>query len=114
MHRIDQKYLEHQVLKRTMSFKTPITYTIEDLNAPTLEKLISISDSGAGMPGGQVSPQYLADQLTLFQPGEDRLCPPLTLAPPKFFTFRHHCVLIALNFFLGRLHFYAGYRLEAK
>ena len=32
----------------------------------------------------------LADQLTLFQSGVGRLCPPLPLAPQKFFTFRQH------------------------
>ena len=41
-------------------------------------------------PGEPLAPQYLADQLTLFKPGVGRLCPPLPLAPPKFFTFRHH------------------------
>ena len=29
--------------------------------------------------------QYLEDQLTLFQPGEGRLSPPITTGPPKFF-----------------------------
>ena len=43
-----------------------------------------------GGRGGHWPPQYLADQLTLFKPGVGRLCPPLPLAPPKFFTFRHH------------------------
>ena len=47
--------------------------------------------------GGHWPPQYLADQLTLFQPGVGRLCPPLPLAPPKFFTFRHHCSLSFSN-----------------
>ena len=51
--------------------------------------------AGTGGAGGATGPpQYLADQLTLFQPGVGR-CPPLPLAPPKFFTFRHHCVLVA-------------------
>ena len=31
------------------------------------------------------SPLYLADLLTLFQPGEDILSPPITTAPPNFF-----------------------------
>ena len=35
--------------------------------------------------GGTRAPQYLADQFTLFQPGEDRLCSPITTGPPKFF-----------------------------
>ena len=34
-------------------------------------------------PGGHWNPQYLADQLTLFQPGEGRLS-------PIFLTFRHN------------------------
>ena len=38
-----------------------------------------------GGPGGHWPPQYLADQLTLFQPGEGRLSPPITNGPPKVF-----------------------------
>ena len=42
-----------------------------------------------------LAPQYLADQLTLFQLGMDRLCPPITTGIPNFFfTFRHHCGLL--------------------
>ena len=38
-----------------------------------------------GEPGGPLAPiQYLADQLTLFQPGEGRLSPPITAAPQIF------------------------------
>jgi hypothetical protein len=33
----------------------------------------------------------LADQLTLFQPGRADYPHLLLLAPPMFFTFRHHC-----------------------
>ena len=41
-------------------------------------------------PGGkQGAPQYLADQLTLFQPGRADYPHLLLLAPPMFFTFRH-------------------------
>ena len=43
------------------------------------------SDAGTGGPGGP--PQYLEDQLTLI----GILSPPITTAPPIFFTFRHHC-----------------------
>jgi hypothetical protein len=41
-----------------------------------------------GGPGGLLAPQYLAAQLTLFQPGEGRLSQPITTAPPppNFFT----------------------------
>ena len=35
-------------------------------------------------------PQYLADQLTLLQPGRADYPHLLLQAPPKFFTFRHH------------------------
>ena len=42
-----------------------------------------------GGPGGPWPPQYLTDQLTLFQPGEADFAHPLLLAPPNFFTFRH-------------------------
>ena len=52
-----------------------------------------------GGPGGPLAspPQYLADHLTLFQPGADypHL---LVLAPPMFFTFRHHCYHIWQSF----------------
>ena len=58
----------------------------------------NLSDAGTG--GGQGGrgaggplppPQYLADQLTLFQPGRADYPHLLLLAPPMFFTFRHHC-----------------------
>ena len=32
--------------------------------------------------GGQGGSHYLADKLTLFQPGEGKLCPPNITAPP--------------------------------
>jgi hypothetical protein len=35
-------------------------------------------------------PQYLADQLTLFQPGKGRLSPLITTGTPKFFHFQFH------------------------
>ena len=47
-------------------------------------------------PGGQWGhwpPQYLADQFTLFQPGRADHPHLLLLAPPKFFTFWHHCCI---------------------
>ena len=48
-----------------------------------------------GRPGGPVPPpQYFADQLTLFQPRGSDSAHPLLPAPPKFFTFRHHCFCI--------------------
>ena len=43
-----------------------------------------------GGQGGHWPPQYLADQLTLFQPGRADYPHLLLLAPPMFFTFRHH------------------------
>ena len=42
---------------------------------------------------GATSPQYLADQLTLFQMGKRRLSLPIT-TPPIFFTFQHHCSIV--------------------
>ena len=41
-------------------------------------------------PGGLLAPQYLADQLTLFQTGRADYSHLILLAPPMFFTFRHH------------------------
>ena len=38
-----------------------------------------------GGQGGHWPSQYLADQLTPFQPGEGRLSPPITTGPPKVF-----------------------------
>ena len=50
--------------------------------------------SGAGTEGGGQGghwpPQYFADQLTLFQPWGADSAHPLLVAPPMFFTFRHH------------------------
>ena len=43
-----------------------------------------------GGQGGHWPPQYLADQLTLFQPGRADYPHLMLLAPPMFFTFRHH------------------------
>ena len=51
---------------------------------------IAVVPELGGAGGATGPPQYLADQLTLFKPGVGRLCPPLPLAPLKFFTFRHH------------------------
>jgi len=33
-----------------------------------------------------------ADRLTIFKPGRADYPQPLLLAPPNFFTFRHHCI----------------------
>ena len=46
-------------------------------------------------PGGGPGGQYLADQLTLFQPWKADSVHPLLEAPPMFFTFRHHCTFTA-------------------
>ena len=43
-----------------------------------------------GQGGHCPPPPYLADQLTLFQPGRADNPHLLLLAPPMFFTFRHH------------------------
>ena len=50
------------------------------------------SDAGTGGARGLLAPQYFADQLTPFQPGRADYPQLLLLAPPMFFTFRHHCV----------------------
>ena len=50
------------------------------------------SDAGTGGARGATGAQYLADQLTLFQPGRADYPHLLLLAPPMFFTFRHHWV----------------------
>ena len=36
-------------------------------------------------PEEPLAPQYLADQLTLFQPGKGRLCPTITTGTPNVF-----------------------------
>ena len=46
---------------------------------------------GLGRPGDHWPSQYLADQLSLFQPGRADYPHLLLLATPMFFTFRHHC-----------------------
>ena len=55
-----------------------------------------LPDTGGwgGGRGATAPPQYLVDHLTLFQPGEGRLSPPITTGPPNVFTFRHHCVVL--------------------
>ena len=58
-----------------------------------LGRRTNASDAGTGGPGGHWSPQFLADQLTLLQPGRRADHPHLLLLPPPlhiFFTFRHH------------------------
>ena len=42
-------------------------------------------ETGAYEMGGQLPIQVLADQLTLSQQGEGRICPPLTIGTSKFF-----------------------------
>ena len=37
---------------------------------------------------------FLERSVTLFQPGEGRLSPPITLGPPNLFSFRHHCYVV--------------------
>ena len=58
-------------------------------------------NSGAGTGGARgvtgPPPQYLADQLTLFQPWGADSAHPLLVAPPMFFTFRHHCNVVVLS-----------------
>ena len=41
--------------------------------------------------GGHSLSQYLADQLTLLQPGRADYPDLITTGTPNFFTFRHHC-----------------------
>ena len=52
-----------------------------------------------GGPGGPLAPQYLSDQLTLFEPGRADYPHLSLLAPPIFFTFRHHWMYIFFSFF---------------
>ena len=72
------------------------------------------SDAGTGGAGGAkraTGPsQFLADQLTLFQPGRADYPHLLLLAPPMFFTFRHHCIGTIMEFWS----FEATYRHGAK
>ena len=51
-----------------------------------------------GGQGGHWPPQYLVDQLTLFQPGRGDFPHLLLLAPPMFFTFRHHWFSISATY----------------
>ena len=50
-----------------------------------------------GGQGGHWLPQYLADQLTLFQPLGSGSVHPLLVAPQMFFTFRHQCRSVDLE-----------------
>ena len=51
-------------------------------------------------PGGAraTDPQYLADQITLFQPEEGRLSPPIITGLPKFFHLPASLIEIILGF----------------
>ena len=42
-------------------------------------------ETGAYEMGGQLPIQVLVDQSTLFQQGEGRICPLITIGTPKFF-----------------------------
>ena len=44
-----------------------------------------------GRPGGHVPPHFLADQLTLSQPGGAHYPHPVLCAPPDFQTLRRPC-----------------------
>ena len=56
------------------------------------QPLAVVPEPGGGGQGGHWPPQYLADQLTLFEPGGADYPYLLLLAPSMFFTFRHHCL----------------------
>ena len=47
-------------------------------------KSITVMPEPGGGAGEPLAPEYLADQLTLFQPGEGILSPPITTCPPIF------------------------------
>ena len=54
-----------------------------------------------GGQGGHWPPQYLADQLTLFEPGRADYPHLLLLAPSMFVAFRHHwCMYILQNIWI--------------
>ena len=46
---------------------------------------LHLRDAGTGGDRGATGdPQFLADQLTIFQPGKGRLCPPITTVAQRF------------------------------
>ena len=61
------------------TFFTP-TWIFFTLNVDNNSGLLSL-----GVPGVPWHPQILADQLTLFQPGGDRLCPSNYYCPSRIF-----------------------------
>ena len=72
-----------------------VCYTVEHLWIIN-EIIVHCSDAGTGGAKEATGPSdplppYLTDQLTLFQPGRADYPHLLLLAPPMFFTFRHHC-----------------------
>ena len=69
------------LIQGLLKFQQSLTY----LKAETIRRLY-LSDAGIGGEGGQ---GYLAEQLTLFQPGRADYPHLLLLEPPMFFTFRH-------------------------
>ena len=49
-------------------------------------------------PGGPLAPPVFCRSVNPIWTGEGRLSPPITTAPPMFFTFRHHCNLSSCFF----------------
>ena len=75
------KYIALKEILREKNINLDRTIVMLSTFAP-----IVCSDAGTGGGG-----QYFADQLTLFEPGRADYPQLLLLAPPMFFTFRHHC-----------------------
>ena len=64
-------------------FKFSSTYFVPDCCSSHMIYLTVMPEPGG--PGGQWPSQYLANELTLLQPGEGRLSPPISTGTPKFF-----------------------------
>ena len=87
---VNKRFIQNQHCLSGSS--SPIFVACPDSHNATHSLSRDAGTGGAG--GGTLAPKYLADQLTLFQPGEADSAQPLQLAPQNFFTFRHHCSVV--------------------
>ena len=69
-----------------------------DIQVNSSKYIIRISDAGTG---GARGARYLADQLTLFEPGEGRLSAPITAGPPPPNVFHLPASLRMVRFKVG-------------
>ena len=70
---------------------------------PTLSVPIQWCRNRGGQGGHCPPPPILDRSVNPILIGEGRLCPPITIGPPNFFTFRHHCYYSGVREHTGTL-----------